>query len=199
MATPSTQNALQRLAAKGTFNLADARKAGLSHSTILRMLEREKVTRLERGLYAVSGNEPFGEEGDYSVVKKRFGPNAIIGGLTALSHYHLIDEVPSKIWVLVSPHIRTKERKYRLLRTKRSLTVGVIKEDDYQIVSLERALVDGLLYSSKIGERVVKTAILRAIKGKQTTQNKIFDMAKRLGALAVIDKEWQSILAGLAQ
>ena len=199
MSPKSSQKSLRLLAKKGTFRLDDARRAGISHTTVLRLVTQGIITRLERGLYAISGNEPIGEEGDYSIVKKRFGAKAVIGGLTALSHYKLIDEVPSKIWVLVPPEVRTRERKYRLLRTKRSLTIGTAKVQDYQIVTLERALVDGLLFSSKIGERVVKTAILRALRSKLTNQNKIFEMARRLGALSVIDREWQSILAGLVQ
>lgn len=193
------KKALNALTKKKSFSVEDARRAGISHPTLSRMLKRGIVTRLARGLYSVAGEEPLGSEGDYSVVKKKFGSKAVVGGLTALSHYHLIDEVPMQIWILVPPETRSIDKKYRLLRTKKNLNTGVIKTNEYKIVSLERALVDGLIYSSKIGERVVKTAILRAIKNKLTTQGKIVEMAKKLKALKIIDKEWQSILAGLAQ
>ncbi len=193
------KKALTILRKKGIFNLGDVRRAGISYSTLLRMMKRGVVTRIERGFYSVTGEEPIGSEGEYSLVKKRFGSKAVIGGLSALSYYGLIDEVPTQIWVLVPPETRSTEKKYRLLRTKKNLEAGIIKNKDYQIVSIERALVDGLVYSSKIGERIAKAAILRAIKNKLTTQSKIIEMAKKLDALTLVNKEWQSILAGLAQ
>lgn len=196
---PTKKDALSRLSRKKTFNLDDARRAGISHPTLLRMVRSGVVSRLERGIYAVAGKEPLGDEGDYAVVKKRFGPTAVISGLSALSHYNLIDEVPTQIWILVPPGTRTTSGKYRLIRTKRDLKTGVIKEADYKIASPERALIDALVYSSKIGERVVKTAILRALKNKITTEERIFKMGRKLDALRLLDSEWQSILAGLAQ
>jgi len=190
---------LKRLATLKSFTISEARELGLSHPTLLALVSRRTVIRLERGIYAVSGSEEIGKEGDFSVANKKFSGQCVIGGLTALSYYQLLDEIPSKIWLLVPPHIRTTDRKYRLLRTKRNLSIGVIKKSSFTITSLERTLVDSLVFSPKIGEKVSKLAILRAIRNGLTTQQKIFEMAKKLELLPLLDREWQSILAGLSK
>ena len=77
--------------------------------------------------------------------------------------------------------------------------MGVIKKSSFTITSLERTLVDSLVFSPKIGEKVSKLAILRAIRSGLTTQQKIFEMAKKLELLLLLDREWQSILAGLSK
>lgn len=194
--TPS-EKLLIPLKRKANFTLDDARSVGISHPTLLRLVKRGKVTRLARGLYSVAGLEPIGETADYAVATKKLGPKAVIGGLTALSHYELIDEVPTQLWVLVPPSIRTTDKKYRLLRTKRNLTIGIEKTAHYRIVSIERALVDALLYSTKIGLRIATTAIVRAIRDGKTTESKLFSIAKKLDALSVLESRWEIILGGL--
>lgn len=190
---------LAKLAKLPSFTLAEANKIGLSHPEVLGLVKKEAITRLQRGLYSVAGNEPLGQEGDYVLADKKFGGKGVIGGLTALSHYALLDESPSQIWVLVPPEIRTTDRRYRLIRTTRDLTEGVQDRGEYRISSLERALVDALVYSTKIGEQVSRLAILRALRRKLTTPEKIFSMAKKMDQLPALENEWSAILVGLTQ
>lgn len=179
------------------FTLSDAKKLGFSHTNILNLYKQKEIIRIQRGLYSFAGLEPIGAEADYEIACKKFGDKSVIGGLTALSNYRLIDEVPSKIWVVVPINIRTTDRRYKLLRTNKNLSFGIIDNGSYRISSLERALVDGLRYQSKIGERIVKLAILRALQSKKTTADKLFSMAKKLEALSLLEKHWESITIGL--
>ena len=39
----------------------------------------------------------------WNVACARFGPRSLIGGMTALFHYHLIPQVPNQVWVVVPP------------------------------------------------------------------------------------------------
>lgn len=190
---------LRKLSKINSFSMAEARAIGLSHPTILRLLKAGKTIRLERGIYAVPGSEVIGQDGDFAVANKKFSGKCVIGGLTALSFYKLVDEIPTKIWLLVPPQVRTTDKKYRLIRTTKNLSVGVIKKSSYRITSIERTLIDGLLYSSKIGEKASKLAIIRAIRNRLTNPQKLFEMAKKLDALPLLDSEWQSILAGLSK
>ena len=190
---------LKKLSKLKSFNLSEAKKIGLSHPVLLRLVSEGKVTRLQRGFYAISGLEEEGSEGDFSIASKKFGDKAVIGGLTALAHYKLLDEIPTKIWMLVPPTVRTVDKKYRLLRTSKDLKVGVKDAGSFRIVSIERALVDGLIFSSKIGERLAITAMLRAIKSKKVKIEKVFEIAKKLDAMPILNKYWQLVLAGLTQ
>lgn len=188
---------LKKLSKLSSFTLSEAIKIGLSHPVLLRLVKDGKVIRLQRGLYAVSGKEPIGEVGDYLTANKKFEGKGVIGGLTALSHYHLIEEIPTKLWILVPQTVRTTDKRYRLLRTNKDLNIGVLRKEGYRIVTLERALVDALWFSSKIGERVAVTAILKALRQKQTTPQKLFEVAKKMNAIKMLNKQWQPILAGL--
>lgn len=190
-------NILAKLAKLKSFTLSDFKELGMAHSTLYNLISQGKITRLSRGIYSVTGLEPIGSEGDYIIANRKLEGECIIGGLTALAHYKLLDEVPRKIWLLVPPEVRTTDKRYRLLRTYRDLSIGIIKKKEYKIVSLERALIDALVYISKIGERVAKKAIVKAIRTKQTSEKKLFEMAKLQGETRVLNKHWQSILSGL--
>ena len=184
---------------RACFTRSEARNVGMSRSTIPRLVKHGVITKIDRGLYALAGAELHGEAADFAIACKKFGNSSSIGGLSALFHYQLTDEVPSQIWVLVPPHVRTISKKYRLLRTKRDLLSYMELRQHYKIVSLERALIDALVYSSKIGERLVKVAFIRALRRKATNARKLFVVAESLGALALLESEWQGILAGVGQ
>lgn len=190
--------ALNRLQAHGPFNLAEAKKVGLSQSSLARLLERKKIKRLDLGIYEVNDSEFDSSTTDFVVACLRLGKQSAIGGLTALAHYQLIEQVPSQIWVLIPPEKRTSDKRYRLLRTKNDLNTEIVHKKRYNIVTLERALIDGLTFASKIGERTAVEAIIRAIKEKKTTERKLFSVAEKLGTLNRLEKYWQLISAGVS-
>jgi predicted transcriptional regulator of viral defense system len=193
------QPVLDKLSALSSFTLSEAKRVGLSHPVLLNLVKHGKVLRLSRGIYVVTGSVILGKEGDFSVAFKKFKGRVVISGLTALSHYGLVDEVPSTIWLLAPSDLRTKDKRYRLLRTNKDLSIGVLDKKTYRIASIERALLDGVLFSSKIGVKVCQLAIIRALRDKLTTPQKIFQVAEPLGALSLLDRIWQSVLAGVSR
>lgn len=190
---------LKKLARQSSFTLSEVRKCGLSQPMLLKLVKQDKVIRLRHGVYAVSGSEDVGEEADYRIAQHKFGRKAAIAGLTALFRYQLIDESPSKVWLLVPPGIRTSDRKYRLLRTSKDIRIGIEDHKTFRITSLERSLVDAIMFKAKIGEQTAKLAIIRALRKRLTTAEKIFRMADKLGCISRLEKEWPSIQAGLSQ
>lgn len=125
----------------------------------------------------------------------KFGPNAVVGGLSALFYYNLAEQVPQQTWVLVPPEKRSTERGYRLIRTKAPLNVGIVEGDGYRIVSVERAVAEAFKRATKIGERMAIKAAREAIKQKQTTLNKVGNMAKSLGFDSHLIKYFEGIVA----
>jgi predicted transcriptional regulator of viral defense system len=191
--------AIKKLSLLAAFTLKDAARAGIPRSTVARLVKREIFTRMERGVYTVATNEPVGNIGDFVVACKRCGPLSVIGGLSALFEYGLIDSVPTQVWVLVPQTVRVSDSRYRLLRTKRNLTEGVVRKDGYRITSIERSVLDALVFASKIGERNAIAAAIKALKQGDTTEKKLFQLASKIGALRYLDKYWQAIVAGLGQ
>src|SRR5690606_11883452 len=118
----------------------------------------------------------------------KFGPKAVIGGLSALFYYNLAEQVPGETWVIVPPQRKTVSRGYRLIRTRLNFEYGIIEKKGYRIVSIERAIIEGLKLAPKIGERIVIKAARDAIQKKHTTLNKIGKVAKELELDSVLTK-----------
>lgn len=191
--TPKQEAQLKKL---GPFTLAEARQIGISHQELSILVKEEKVNRMEWGIYLhPKANIP--REIDFQIAYKKFGPNSAIGGLTALFHYNLAEQVPKQTWVLVPPEKRVSSRKFRIIRTKTPLNMGIIEGNGYRIVSIERAIVEAFKLSSKMGERTAIHACRVAIQQRQTTLKKIGMMAKELGLTSYFNKYSEAIIGSL--
>lgn len=60
-------------------------------------------------------------------------------------------------------------------------------------------MLDGLIFASKIGERIAIGAMIRALRQRAASEKKLFQLADKMGALSVLDRYWQSVLAGVAE
>lgn len=192
-----TQAALAELENFGVFSLGDAKNAGLSQPAVSRMVKSGALVRLGPSLYQVSDGEFDAESLDYVIASKLFGDRAVIGGLTALFHYGLIDEVPEQLWVLVPPSVRSTDRVYKVIRTKRNLSEGITRHPGYNIVTIERAIVDAFIYGSKVGRTRGLATAVRALREKKTTESAIFATAKRMGVLDKIAHVWDAVSIAL--
>ena len=191
--TPAQEAKLKKL---GPFTLEQAKAIGISHQELSRLVKEEKIHRMERGIY-LHPRAKVPREIDFQIACTKFGPDSVVGGLTALSYYNLTNQVPQQTWVLVSPEQRTSSKGYRLIRTKTPLDVGVIQGNGFRIVSIERAIAEGFKLASKIGERTAIKAARIAIQQKQTTLKKIGVMAKELGLDAYLTKYFEAIIGAI--
>lgn len=189
-----TDNALAQLSKRGVSTLEDARQAGLSQATLSRLVSSGKLLRVEHGLYLHPDSPIDPEVRDLSVACAYLGSGAVIGGMTALAHYGLIEEVPRRIWVIVPQERKTTNSLYRCIRTQTSPRIGVTEEGAYRITNLERTLVEALRYASKIGLRVALRAVRTAILQGRTTEKKILNQAKKLGLENHVVKYWEAIV-----
>ena len=147
------------------------------------------------GIFYHTDIEIEGEELDYSVACLSLGPSSAIGGLTALFYYRVTEEAPHQIWVLVPKRTRGWNPRYRCLRTIASLATEIENNRNYRIVTLERALLEGLRYSTKIGLEVALSATRKALHQKLTTIAKLESAGKRLRLTQVLLKYWEAIIA----
>jgi predicted transcriptional regulator of viral defense system len=185
-----------RLKKLGPFTLDQAREIGVSHQQLSILVKEEKIHRLQHGIY-LHPKANIQREIDFQIAYKKFGPNSVVGGITALFHYNLIDQVPTQTWVLVPPDKRVSSKRYRVIRTKTPLDIGVIEGNGYRIVSIERAIVEAFKLASKLGERMAIHACRVAIQQRQTTLKKIGTMAKELGLESYITKHFEAIIGSL--
>ncbi|MBL7669691.1 MAG: type IV toxin-antitoxin system AbiEi family antitoxin domain-containing protein [Bdellovibrionaceae bacterium] len=178
----------------GLFTTAQAEKIGFSRPALSRMVESGDLSRVGRGLYVHKDVKTSVDIG-FQIACAKFGPNAAIGGLSALFHYNLVEQVPQETWIIVSPETRTKEKGYRLMRTKAPLNVGVTTKNGYKIATVERALVEGLRFASKIGERTAIGAVRKAFAQNLTNEAKLGRTAKELGLLSTVQRFFEAIVA----
>jgi predicted transcriptional regulator of viral defense system len=191
--TPKQEAQLKKL---GPFSIAQAEKIGLSQQELSRLVKEEKIHRMERGIYLhPKGDIP--REIDFQIAYKKFGPKSAVGGLSALFHYNLAEQVPKQTWVIVPPEKKASSKGYRLIRTKTPLNVGIVEGNGYRIVSIERAIVEAFKLASKMGERTAIHACRVAIQQRQTTLKKIGMMAKELGLTSYFNKYSEAIIGSL--
>ncbi len=189
--TKGQESKLKKL---GVFTLAQAQKLGLSQQSLSKLVQKEKLRRVSRGLY-LHPKAHIDREIEFQIACAKFGSNSAIGGLSALFYYNLAEQVPQQTWVIVPPEKITSQKEYRLIRTKTSLDKGVVTGKGYRIVSIERAIIEGLKLATKIGERTAIKAARDAIKDRQTTLTKIGKMAKDLKLDSVLTKYFEAIVA----
>ena len=177
---------------KGIFTLGEGKNIGLSQQDISRLVAAKDLTRVRRGIYLHPDAELDRDVG-FQIAFATFGPKSAIGGLSALYHYNLAEQVPGEIWVLVRPGTRTRLSGYKLIRTKTRLDKEIEDEKGYRIVSIERAVLEGLKFITKIGERTAVKAARQALANGQTTEGKLAKAAKELGLASVLAKHLEII------
>lgn len=190
---PKQEAQLKKL---GPFSIAQAERIGITQQELSRLVKEEKIHRMERGIY-LHPKAKIPREIDFQIAYKKFGPNSVVGGLSALFHYNLAEQVPGQTWVLVPPEKKASAKGYRLIRTKTSLNIGVIEGNGYRIVSIERAIIEAFKLASKMGERTAIHACRVAIQQRQTTLKKIGMMAKELGLNSYLTKHFEAIIGSL--
>jgi predicted transcriptional regulator of viral defense system len=189
-----TIKALLKLKKLPLFALSTAKHLGLSQPTVARLLKKGVINRIGPGIYQVNDTEAFDPATvDYVKATEQFGNTVVVGGLTALYLYGLIDEVPEQIWLLVPPSVRSTDSQYRTIRTTRNLSVGVLRKKGFKIASLDRAIIDAFIFSTKIGASTGLSAAVRALRRKHTTERKMFEMARSLGVLKRVISAWESV------
>ena len=180
----------------GIFTLAQANELGISQQSLSKLVKQEKIKRVDRGIF-LHPEASLGREYDFQIACAKLGPDAVVGGLSALFYYNLAEQVPQQTWVLVPPSKITSDRSYRLIRTKVPLDKGIVMGSGYKIVSIERAIVEGFKLASKIGERTAIHACRVAIQQRLTTIKKIGMMAKELGLDAYLTNHFEAIIGSI--
>ena len=177
----------------GVFTLAQGKALGMSQQDISRLVAAKDLVRLSRGVYLHPNAHLEGDVG-FQVAYSKFGPDSAIGGLSALYHYNLAEQVPGEIWLVVPPGKRTRLKGYKLIRTKTRLDKEVIDEKGYRIVTIERAILEALKFITKIGERTAIKAARESLAKRKTTEAKLARAAKDLGLMSVLSKHLEVII-----
>ncbi len=190
MRTKSTTNPLKKL---GIFTAKEAIEQGFSQPSISRLAKSGELIRLEQGIFRHRDAKLNFESLDYVVATKRFGDRSVIGLLSALSYHGLIEQVVEQIWILVPPNIKTNSHRYRCIRVKTNLSIGIERHKQFAVTNIERTIIEAFKYSSKIGLDVAVRAARFALKQKLTSASKIMKQAKEIKMERFIVRHWEAI------
>ena len=165
----------------GLITLLDAKKLGLTNHFFYKLVREDKLRLLEHGVYEVLASNISSEDLAFAKACKLTEPVGVIGGLSALFYYQLLDQAPLQTWVLCPLSKKVHRESLKIVRTKLPLDTFVEKKPFFKIVTLERSIIDAFYFHSEIGEATALKAALLAIRENRTTLQKLFKVAKTLG------------------
>ena len=79
------------------------------------------------------------------------------------------------------------------MRVKTKHSAGVETHETYRVVSIERAVAEGLRFATKIGVETAIRAARNAFKQKLTTPAKVLKTARELKIESFVMKYWEAI------
>ena len=130
----------------------------------------------------MSGRDDETGEDRYRIATLRCGTPSAVCLLSALEHYHVTDQITKQVWVLVPEPKRIASKELKLVRSRNpQWDIGVRKMKQYWITTLERTLIDCLVYRRLIGSQVALEAIKQALTEKKVKLGDLYDMAKKVG------------------
>jgi predicted transcriptional regulator of viral defense system len=189
-----TQMYLDQLLELGLFKSKQAKAIGVPQSTLSWLVSKGEILKIGPDVYHHKDILLDPEEEEFAAACQIFGDKALIGGPSALFYYNLIEQIPNQIWLLVPPNVTTHNKKYKLIRTKANLEIGVESLKWFRIASIERSIVDAFRFQSKIGgiEMAVRAA-RSALKNRDVTSSQLLKIAKALYGDKQLLNYWEAI------
>ncbi len=164
---------------KGPITTKELGRMGITPTRIQSLVKAEHLLRLGRGVYQLP-EEDLSDENIYRAATKRIKGKSAVCLLSALAHYNLIDEIPKQTWLLVNTTRRTYLKDIRLFRSHNpNWKIGIETADGYRITTLERTIVDSIVYKSKLGNLGL-VALRKALRERLSTGHKVLEMARLL-------------------
>lgn len=190
---------LQIARKKKLFRISEATRAGLHPEAIRRLTIRGQLTRLGRGLYALSSFEPT-EHHTLAEVATRV-PNGVVCLLTALRFHGMGAQNPRDVWLAVDRRAGVPRIDFTPTRIIRMSTAAIstgIEERTIdgvrvRITSPARTVVDCFKFRNRIGIDVAVEALKDYRRLRKGSVDSIWQQADRLRMSKVMRPYWDAI------
>ncbi len=152
-----------------------------------KQIEAGELERVTKGIY-VDPKDLMDIEGDFYRATLICGKNSAICLGSALQYYGLSERLSGKTVIMVPyESAPSRNKRLRIVRTRNPhWRVGITKLPRFKITTVERSIVDAFRYWRLIGINEAIYALKTALKERQTSKTKIYDMAQTLKAQKVI-------------
>jgi len=146
-------------------------------------LRAGELVRIANGVYAHPA-ELEGLEGDFYRATLLVGKNSAICLLSALQFYGLSEQMFGGTWILISySHSKPRSRSIHAVRSRSPhFKTGIVSKGKFRITTIERTIVDAFRYKRLTGVSTAVDAMKKALSEGLTNREKLFLMAKKLGA-----------------
>jgi len=190
---------LQFARRKRLFRLSEAAAEGIHPEYVRRLTSKGQLTRVGRGLYAPSTQEPT-EHHTLAEVAKRV-PKGVFCLLTALRFHGLGTQNPREIWLAVNRRAgipRVDFTPVRIIRMSGTALTDGIEVHDVEGVKVRltgpaRTVVDCFKFRNKIGIDVAVEALKDFRRHRKGTTAELWHQAELLRVARVMRPYWDSL------
>lgn len=180
---------------KRPFSYREAVKLGFGQHIVIKLLAQGLIERVSRGVYQLTAQAGGASEDLYRAATLRCGLPSSVCLLSALEHYNLTDQIARKVWMLVPESKRVQARELKLIRSRcPKWDIGIKKTKGYWITTVERTLIDCIVYKRIVGSQVALAALRQAVTQKKVKLGTLYDMARKLK----VEHRVQSYIEALA-
>lgn len=178
----NAQGALKKQLQKNDFiTLDEARNFGISPMMLTRMVAKEELFRIDRGIYAHDIDWLTDPLKKYRPVCA-LNPDAVVSGISALSYYKLTDQEERQIGITLPFNKKLKDPRYRMTRARGpnyalGITVHHFGKHDVRIYDIEKTVVDAFKYQT---DEVAFKALKGYLKRQDKDVSKLCDYARKM-------------------
>lgn len=184
----------------GVARFSSIRKAGF-HPDLLKSIEKEnKVEKIGRGLYRLTGGT-LGSHPDY-VTAYLQAPKGVICLLSALYFYRATSEIPRFVDIAITSGSRANKIKYPPVKfyhfSPKAWEAGIENHEigghKIRIYSLAKTVADCFKFRNRIGADVAREALKIAVREKHIKPQEIMKYAKICRVDSVIKPMLETML-----
>ena len=163
------------------FSYQEALDFGFKPSQFYKLVHQGYIERFERGFYRFKLNFPTNYEKQFTEFSKLIPGKSAICLTTSLSYYQLSDDIVQKPIFLVSHSFKSKKQSIHLFRKRNPYwSVGITQKKGFCITSLERTIVESMIYKKWTGHEGF-TALKKAVTKGKTDIFQVIELSKKLG------------------
>ena len=181
--TPKEQEVLDLVRELGIARVRDLTALGLHPEHLRRLVQKGRVERLDRGVYALTDRE-LTEHHSLAQVAAR-APGSVVCLLSALQFHELTTQMPRGVWIAIGPRARSPVMKTPSLQvfrfSGRSLSEGWaehrIEGVPVRIFEPAKTVADSFKFRNTVGLEVALDALRECLRDRRATVDELLHFA----------------------
>lgn len=189
---PQSERLLSLLRRRGMARLSEIREAGITATSVSRLVESGAVVRLGRGLYQLA-DAPLDAHHSLAEAAKR-APKGVVALTSALAFHGLTDQMPRRIWMAIglkdwAPVV--DEPPLRIVRFSEpylssGVTVHKVEGVGVRVYDVSKTIADLFRHRNRVGSSVAIDGLREALRQRKATPAAIARAAAQGGVQKIM-------------